>query len=113
TSKFIFVIRGEYLENIARFEEKIPDFFNNRIRVERMTRKNAMRVITEPCKLFNFNVAEDFPGKVLDKLGSDKATVELTYLQVYLDKLYKKATSINPQHPEFNEDLLTKAGKID
>ena len=50
--KFIFVIRGEYLEHITRFEEKIPGFFNNRIHIERMTRKNAGRAITEPAKLF-------------------------------------------------------------
>ncbi|HXF28583.1 MAG TPA: hypothetical protein VN457_01920, partial [Chlamydiales bacterium] len=106
------MIRGEYLENIARFEEKIPDFFNNRMRIERMTRKNAMQVIIEPSKLFNIHVAEDFAGKVLDRLGSDKATVELTYLQVYLDKLYKNAITINPRHPEFNENLLQRAGQI-
>src|SRR5262249_20153689 len=79
--KFIFVIRGEYLENITLFEEEIPDFFNNRMHVERMTRQNAMHVIAEPCKLFNIQITEDFPGKVLERLGTDKATVELTYLQ--------------------------------
>lgn len=111
--KFIFVIRGEYLENITRFEEKIPDFFNNRIRIERMTIKNAMRVITEPCRLFNIRVEEVFAAKVLERLGSDKATVELTYLQVYLDKLYKKASTLNPQHPVFDEELLQLSGEID
>ncbi len=111
--KFIFIIRGEYLENIASFEESIPDFFNNRIRIERMTRKNALQVITEPCKLFNIAVENDFADKVLDRLGNEKATVELTYLQVYLDKLYKKAVAINPAHPTFDEALLEGAGQID
>lgn len=111
--KFIFVIRGEYLENISRFEAKIPNFFNNRIRVERMTRKNAMRVITEPGKLFGIEVAADFPGQVLERLLSDKVSVELTYLQVYLDKLLKRALALNAQHPVFNKELLEHAGQID
>src|SRR4029079_4533370 len=97
----------------ARFEDKIPEFFNNRIRVERMTRKNASRVITEPSKLFHIEVAEDFPAKVLDRLANEKSTVELTYLQVYLDKLYKQAITANPQHAIFNEDLLQSTGQID
>jgi len=114
TCKFIFVIRGEYLENISVFEDKIPDFFNNRIRIERMTRKNAMRVITEPCKLFNVGVSEDFPAKMLEKLGNEKgATIELTYLQVYLDKLYKSASSINSKNPVFDEALLLEFGEIE
>ena len=111
--RFIFVIRGEYLENIARFEDKIPEFFNNRIRIERMTRKNAMHVITEPARLFDIQVSDDFPSKVLEKLSADKTSIELTYLQVYLDKLYKKAVAINPQKPEFNEALLIQSGHID
>jgi len=111
--RFIFVIRGEYLEHIARFEDKIPDFFNNRMRIERMTRKNAIRVITEPARLFNIKVVDGFPAKVLDKLAGNKGSVELTYLQVYLDKLYKKALIINPESPEFNEALLETSGRID
>ena len=38
---FIFVMRGEYLEFLSEFEEVIPEFFDNRIRVEKMTRKNV------------------------------------------------------------------------
>lgn len=110
--KFIFVIRGEYLEHIARFEDQIPDFFNNRIHIERMTRANAKRVITEPAGLFNLEVADNFPEKVLERLGSEKSAVELTYLQVYLDKLYKEAVIADPLHPVFNEALLERTGQI-
>lgn len=112
--KFIFVIRGEYLEHISRFEDKIPEFFNNRMRIERMTRRNAERVITEPCKLFNIEVADGFPSKVLERLGHDKtASIELTYLQVYLDKLYKKAATKDPGHIVFDDSLLEESGRID
>jgi WD40 repeat protein len=112
--KFIFVIRGEYLEHISRFEDKIPEFFNNRMRIERMTRRNAERVITEPCRLFDIEVSEGFPAKVLERLGHDKtASIELTYLQVYLDKLYKRAMTKDPAHIVFNDSLLEESGRID
>ncbi len=111
--KCIFVIRGEYLENLALFEEKLPEIFNNRIRLERMTRKNAARVITEPSKLYNIEVEEAFIPELLNRFGGHKATIELTYLQVFLDKLYKKSTANNPDKPAFTLELLESVGKID
>jgi hypothetical protein len=111
--KCIFVIRGEYLENLALFEEKLPDIFNNRVRLERMTRKNASRVVTEPSRLYNIEVEDAFVPQLLDRFGGHKATIELTYLQVFLDKLFKKAATINPEKPVFNLQLLESIGKID
>ncbi len=111
--KCIFVIRGEYLENLAMFEEKLPEIFNNRIRLERMTRKNAARVITEPSKLYNIEVEEAFIPQLLDRFGGHKATIELTYLQVFLDKLYKKSVAAHPDKPAFTVELLESVGKID
>lgn len=111
--KCIFVIRGEYLENLALFEDKLPEIFNNRIRLERMTRKNAARVITEPSKLYNIEVEEGFIPQLLDRFGGHKATIELTYLQVFLDKLYKKSIAASPEKPAFTLELLESVGKID
>jgi len=111
--RFIFVLRGEYLENITRFEDLIPEFFNNRMRIERMTRKNAVHAISGPAALFNISVSDDFPSMVLEKLSQGKGSVELTYLQVYLDKLYKKAVAKDPLRVEFNELLLQQSGRID
>lgn len=113
TCRLIFVIRGEYLENIALFEEAIPQFFENRMRIERMTRNNALRVITESCKAFSIQYSEHFPSLLLDRLSPSKATVELTYLQVYLDKLFKNAASENAASIVFNEALLGKSGMIE
>lgn len=48
----------------------------------------------------------------MERLGSEKSAVELTYLQVYLDKLYKEAVISDPAHPVFNEALLERTGQI-
>jgi len=111
--RFIFILRGEYLENLAVFEDKIPSFFSNRIRIEKMTRKNASSVITEPAKLFNIKVSADFPTTVIDRLSGGKSSVELTYLQVYLDRLYKSALKKNPQNPVFDKELIDQSGQFD
>lgn len=91
--KFIFVIREEYLAPLIGFESEIPEFFSNRIRIEKMSRYNALEVINGPCRFAGINTENDFAQNLLEKLSSDKTEVELTYLQVYLDKIYKKAFS--------------------
>lgn len=111
--RFIFVLRGEYLENISRFENSIPDFFENRMRVERMTRSNASRVITESGAAFGIEISPEFPGHLIDRLSPGRATIELTYLQVYLDKLFRNAKGSEGQPVVFNEALLQKSGMIE
>jgi WD40 repeat protein len=111
-SKFIFVIRGEYLEHLTAFEDELPEFFNNRIRIEKMTRHNATEAISGPCRMAGIPVEEGFEQTFLETLSPDKSEVELTYLQVFLDKLYKKALQKNPGHPVFTNNLLQQIGKI-
>jgi len=108
--RFIFVLRGEYLENIAEFENVIPDFFENRIRIEKMTRTGAIECITGPCNVHNIEVEEDFAPKLLEKLSPDKAEIELTYLQVFLDKLYKESETKDASR--FTLKMLTDLGRI-
>jgi len=110
--KFIFVIRGEYLEHLTAFEEAIPEFFNNRIRIEKMTRHQASEAISGPCRMAGIPLETGFEQQFLETLSPDKAEVELTYLQVFLDKLYKKACAKNPSHPVFTTSLLGEIGKI-
>ena len=49
--RFIFSIREEYLAGLTEFEKMIPSFLANRIRIEKMTRQNAIKVIEGPCIL--------------------------------------------------------------
>jgi hypothetical protein len=110
--KFLFVIRGEYLEHLTAFEEDLPEFFNNRIRIEKMTRLNAAETISGPCRLAGIEIEPGFEQNFLETLSPGKAEVELTYLQVFLDKLFKKAVAKNPDQPVFTNDLLAQIGKI-
>ena len=93
--KFLFVIREEYLAGITEFEKQLPQIMQNRIRIEKMGRSNAVQAIEGPCKYANINLEEGFSEALIEKLSPESAEVELTYLQVYLDKLYR-STEISP-----------------
>jgi formylglycine-generating enzyme required for sulfatase activity len=94
--RFMFVLREEYLAGITEFEKVIPTILANRVRIERMTLANAKQVIEGPCKVFGIGVEEGFSDEMLEKLSPGSAEVELTYLQVYLDKVYRSASASSP-----------------
>ena len=54
-----------------------------------MTSNNAVQVIEGSCKVANIEVEEGFSETLLNKLSPDSTEVELTYLQVYLDKIFR------------------------
>jgi WD40 repeat protein len=101
--KFIFILREEFLGWLTTFEKSVPGFFSNRIRIEKMDIGNARKVIEGPCKIYNIDVQEGFADKMLEKLCPPKESeIELTYLQVYLDKIFRLAS----------EDVADGTGKI-
>ena len=87
--RLVFVVRDEYLAWVIEFEREIPTFLANRIRIEKMTWVNAKQVIEEPCKVHGIEVEEGLAETILGKLSPESTEVELTYLQVLLDKMYR------------------------
>jgi WD40 repeat protein len=116
--RFIFIIREEYFSNVAEFEKHIPNFLSNRMRIERMDRNNAISVITGPCNVHNIQVEEGFAESLLKKLNPESPGVELTYLQIFLDKIfnlaiYEEKTDKNGKKPlSFTIGLVEKAGDV-
>jgi len=84
--RFIFAMREEYLAGVTEFERVIPSFLSNRIRIEKMTRQNAIQAIEGPCSINNIEVEAGFADTLLEKLNPDTPEVELTWLQIYLDR---------------------------
>jgi len=106
--KCLFSIREEYLAGVTEFETAIPDFLSNRIRVERMTRKSASEVIEGPCRVNGITVEDGFADALLQKLNPDSNEIELTYLQVFLDRIFKLSEGKN----EFTHAQIKKAGDV-
>ena len=89
--KVIFSIREEYLAMLTEFEDRLPELFQNRIRVERMHFPQAREVIQGACQYAKIEIEEGFEEQLLEKLTGGKKELELTYLQVLLDRLWKKS----------------------
>jgi WD40 repeat protein len=114
--KFIFILREEFLGWLSTFEKSIPGFFNNRMRIEKMDIGNAKSVIEGPCKIFNIDIEEGLAEKMLQKLcPPNESEIELTYLQVYLDKIFRLASEGNFNENDnitFRISDLDKAGNV-
>ncbi len=115
--RFIFVMREEYMAGVSEFERYIPNFFDNRVRIEKMSHLNAIEVINGPCKTFNINLEEGFAEALLEKLSPGSEDVELTYLQVFLDKIFRVAQNEKESDKKavqlsFTIPLLEKAGNV-
>lgn len=95
----ILVMREEYLGRLYQFEKAIPNLFDFRMRVERMDTKNVKDVLRESFR--EFNIAMQQPGDLLDNIitniSDERSWIELPYLQVYLDQLYRQ--DFNSTHP--------------
>jgi hypothetical protein len=115
--RLIFSMREEYMAGVTEFEKLIPTFFSNRVRIEKMSHINALEAIEGPCKVAGINLEEGFAEEILEKLSPESADVELTYLQVFLDKIFHLAqnekgageASINLR---FTLRSLNKAGDV-
>jgi WD40 repeat protein len=111
--RFIFVLRKEYLADVSEFERLIPTLMANRVNIERMTLSNASQAIEGPCKVSNIQLEEGFSEALLEKLSPGSTEVELTYLQVFLDKLYHMAAKDNAGGTlNFSKSLLEKTGNV-
>ena len=113
--RLIFVMREEYMAGVTEFEKYISTFFSNRVRIEKMSHANALEAIKEPCKVFNINLEEGFAETLLEKLSPGETDVELTFLQVFLDRLFRLAQTEKHSGTEginFNLSLFQKTGDV-
>ena len=110
--RIIFSVREEYLASFTEMEEVIPGIMQNRFRVERMNRQNAISVIEGPCRKHGIITDEGFAAALIDRVSEGGAGIELAYLQVYLDRLYNLAVQEKELEPSFTAGLLERAGSI-
>lgn len=114
--KIVIAMREEYLAHLSEFEKVVPSLFDKRLRVEPMTRANARRVIlrTAADKKFNIQLStDDVAEEIIENVTEGKGRVQLTYLQVLLDKLYRLAHERNPERIAFDMELVREVGRIE
>ncbi len=97
----IFSIREEFLAGITEFEYDLPEIFSNRFRVEKMKRANAILAIEGPCKVNSIETETGFSEELIDKLCPAGKEIELTFMQIYLDRVFRIAVA------ERDKNLIT------
>ena len=122
--KIIFIIREEYLGQLYDFEKVIPYIFDFRLRVEPMNVKTTSTVLTSSFTKFNITLEppeEDRINQIIQNVSGEKSGIQLPYLQVYLDSLYRKdykrtypnGSDLEFPPLEFTRKEIKKIGKID
>lgn len=91
--RILFVMREEYLAYLYGFEKTIPTLFDRRLRVEPMSTSKVKSVLEGSFRQFNIRVqapeAENL-SRIIDNISGGRAGIQLPYLQVYLDSLYRQ-----------------------
>jgi WD40 repeat protein len=110
----IFIIREEFLAGITEFESDLPEIFSNRFRVEKMKRANAIQAVEGPCKVYEIETETGFSEEIIDKLCPAGNEIELTFLQIYLDRIFRIAVADKKVsgNLKFSKEILNRAGSV-
>jgi hypothetical protein len=112
--RVIFIIREEFLAGITEFEYDLPEIFSNRFRVEKMKRANAIQAVEGPCKVYDIETETGFSEELIDKICPSGNEIELTFLQIYLDRIFRIAVAEKQEQDilKFSTELLSRAGSV-
>lgn len=116
--KVLLSLRGDYLDQLSRYELIIPQLLDNRMYLERMSRRQLLEVIEQTTQYYEIELVdkENILRRIVDNLADAKGGVELTNLQIYLDKLYRndlKRQGALMRPVQFDEELLDQTRQIE
>lgn len=90
----LLVMREEYLGQLYLFEKAVPNLFDFRMRVEPMDTANVKTVLRDSFQKFNISIGnppqEERLDEIIQNVSLGRSGIELPYLQVYLDLLYRE-----------------------
>ena len=123
--KVVFIMREEYIGAFYEFEKELPNIFDHKLRVEPMNNKRVREVMLQSFAQFNISLeapADKLCQTMIDNISAGKSGIPLTYLQVYLDMLYRE--DFARTYPEgapleklppliLTKDEIDKFGEID
>lgn len=115
--KTILVMREEYFANLDHYNYILPHLTQNRIRVEKMNFSTLKEVVKRVIKTSNPPIQmsdETIPKEIVNKLTKNETKeIELTYLQVYLDRLYQEAYKLKGEPVIFNQEVIDKVKDLE
>ncbi|MGH1339628.1 MAG: leucine-rich repeat domain-containing protein [Aureispira sp.] len=105
--KLIFSIREEYLGSLYEFEKVVPELLRKKLRIDPMNLEKVKAVVlgatasTQSIVHIKEEEAEAIAEQVFEKIrGEEKTlTIQLPYLQVFLDKYYRHISKDRAKPP--------------
>jgi hypothetical protein len=113
--KIIISMREEYLARLHQFEKTVPSLFAKRLRVEAMSMANVEAVIMGTTAVHGITLENGAvtAQAIITNLDDNRVGVQLAYLQIYLDKLYRLASEPGDPSPvTFTDADVAAAGKL-
>lgn len=116
--KMLLSMRGEYLDKLSKYELVIPSLFDNRLYLERMSRRNLQEVVRHTTAYFQIELEEEdlCVKQIIDNITDTEGGVELANLQIYLDKLYRsdlERRGDDPRALRFDAELLKQNRQLE
>jgi DNA-binding winged helix-turn-helix (wHTH) protein len=85
--RLVFALREDLLAEMSQLKPAIPEIFHNEYRLQRLSREQATRAMTEPAKAAGCHYEPELVARILDDLG-DHGGVDPPQLQIVCDSLY-------------------------
>jgi eukaryotic-like serine/threonine-protein kinase len=86
-TRFVFVIREDFLPRMAMLGERLSGVLSNTCRLDDLSRDAAQAAILKPAALCGVRVEEGLTEAILDDLSPDK--VLPAHLQIVCDRVYR------------------------
>jgi len=113
--KVLLVMREEWLGHLNAFERVVPGLFDNRVRIERMREQMLLRsVIPGMVRAAGITLLEPkhTVPRIIQQIEDPRDGVDLADLQVYLDRMYRRAAADGGSPVQFDPALVEKVGEI-
>lgn len=120
--KIIIVMREEYLAKLYDLEKAVPQLRNKKLRVEAMDLPRVEQVILNatlhnPNSNISLEQGEEtaIAQGIIERIREGDVNVKLPYLQVFMDRLYQRATGLETdrtQEAHFSLSLVEGMGAI-
>lgn len=110
--KVIIGIRHDYLAYLSELEDTVEGLFDNRFWLRRMARETAANAVVQACAKGSVTIAEDVANAILQRLDPAGEGVELPYLQVVMDRLFRLAIELNPENSSISIEDVEKLGDV-
>lgn len=107
--KVIFIMRERYIAQLQKYESIVPEIFDKRVLIERMTDNDIKNVIKKSCEHFDIETDDATVDAIVKNLKIDENLIELPHLQIYLDRLWHQAPG---PRKSFRIGLLAEVGNI-